>query len=116
MVSRLDETAPWDRLRSGGDRQRIGLAHLLVQRPDIVVMDEATSALDEDSQASLLALFEDELGSTTLISVGRLPSLDAFHGRRRAMSTSATGAVIVSSDLSSEADSRPIKRGTRSFP
>lgn len=79
-------------------------------------MDEATSALDEDSQASLLALFEDELGSTTLISVGRRPSLDAFHGRRRAMSKSAKGAVIVSSDLSSEADSRPIKRGTRSFP
>lgn len=99
MVSRLGETAPWDRLLSGGERQRIAFARLLVQRPDIVVMDEATSALDEDSQASLLQLFEDELGSSTLISVGHRPSLDAFHSRRLTMSKSAKGAVIVSSNM-----------------
>lgn len=102
MVSRLDETAPWDRLLSGGERQRIAFARLLVQRPDIVIMDEATSALDEDSQTSLLALFDDELCLATLISVGHRPSLDAFHDRRLTMSKSAHGAVIVSSTLSKE--------------
>ena len=87
------------RLPSGGERQRIAFARLLVQRPDIVVMDEATSALDEDSQASLLALFEAELGSTTLISVGQRPNLDAFHSRRLTMSKSAKGAVIGASNM-----------------
>lgn len=96
MTGRLDETAPWDRILSGGERQRIAFVRLLVQRPDIIVMDEATSALDEASQSSLLALFDDELSSATLVSIGHRASLDAFHDRKLTMIRSADGAVIVS--------------------
>jgi putative ATP-binding cassette transporter len=96
MAPRLDETAPWDRLLSGGERQRIAFARLLIQMPDIIIMDEATSALDEVSQASLLALFLQEMHASTVISVGHRPSLDAFHGRRLTMLRSSGGAVLVS--------------------
>ena len=42
----------WDQMLSGGEKQRLAFARLLLEKPDIVVMDEATSALDTESQAS----------------------------------------------------------------
>lgn len=99
MVCRLDDVAAWDRVLSGGERQRVAFARLLLQRPDIVVMDEATSALDEDSQASLMALFDDELRDATVISVGHRASLDRFHDRKLMMTKETGGAMLSASPL-----------------
>jgi len=99
MACRLDEVAPWDRELSGGERQRIAFARLLIQIPDIIIMDEATSALDEESQTSLLALFDDELRHATLISVGHRVSLDAFHDRKLIMTKAVGGATLRSVPL-----------------
>src|SRR3712207_4965913 len=50
LVPRLDEEDNWDGILSGGEKQRVAFARLLVNPPNIVIMDEATSALDEESQ------------------------------------------------------------------
>ncbi|MBI2388385.1 MAG: ATP-binding cassette domain-containing protein, partial [Deltaproteobacteria bacterium] len=39
--------------RSGGERRRIALARLLVQRPDVAILDEPTNHLDADTAAWL---------------------------------------------------------------
>ena len=108
---RLGEIHLWDRILSGGERQKIAFARLLIQRPDIVIMDEATSALDEMSQASLLRLFDDELAGATLISVGHRTSLNRFHSRKITMRAWPTGALLSSRRMSGPARNSPARAG-----
>lgn len=99
LARRLDEDDKWDRILSGGERQRVAFARLLIQRPDIIIMDEATSALDEDSQNSLLGLFEAELAHATMISVGHRPGLEEFHDRKITLEKQLAGAHLTSRRL-----------------
>lgn len=99
LARRLDEDEKWDQILSGGERQRIAFARLLIQRPDIIIMDEATSALDEDSQNSLLGLFDDELAHATMISVGHRPGLEDFHDRKITLEKRLAGAHLTSRRL-----------------
>ncbi|PZN96387.1 MAG: ABC transporter ATP-binding protein [Hyphomicrobiales bacterium] len=99
MAKRLDDEDKWDRILSGGERQRVAFARLVIQRPDIIIMDEATSALDEDSQSSLLGLFEAELAHATVISVGHRPGLEDFHDRKITLEKRHAGAHLTSRRL-----------------
>jgi putative ATP-binding cassette transporter len=99
MAKRLDDEDVWDRILSGGERQRVAFARLLIQKPDVIIMDEATSALDEDSQNSLLDLFEAELASSTVISVGHRPGLEEYHDRKITLEKRLAGAHLTSQRL-----------------
>jgi putative ATP-binding cassette transporter len=95
LPPRLDEEAPWDQTLSGGEKQRIAFARLLLQRPDIIVLDEATSALDPASQHHLMRLLMRQLPQATLMSVGHRPELEAFHERKLVMEVKPGGAQLV---------------------
>jgi ATP-binding cassette, subfamily C, bacterial CydC len=52
---------------SGGERQRIALARILLQKTPIVIMDEPTVGLDPITEANLLAdIFETLKGKTII--------------------------------------------------
>ncbi|MEN8188922.1 MAG: ABC transporter ATP-binding protein/permease [Thermodesulfobacteriota bacterium] len=64
---------------SGGQRQKLSIARVLIKHPKILIMDEATSALDNKSQARIQKLVEKWRGECTVISViHRLDMLPSF--------------------------------------
>jgi putative ATP-binding cassette transporter len=94
LADKLDEDAPWDQTLSGGEKQRIAFARILLHKPDIVVLDEATSALDPKSQVQLMELLTDQ-PKMTLLSIGHRPELEAFHTRKIELARRGKGAKLV---------------------
>lgn len=63
---------------SGGERQRLTIARLLLTDPEIVILDEATSALDSTSEAAVQAALGEALqGRTALVIAHRLSTIRA---------------------------------------
>ena len=82
LVRRLDEDGPWDQVLSGGEKQRLACARVLLHRPDIIVLDEATAALDSRSQNLVMEVLLQELKHATVVSIGHRRELAAYHHRK----------------------------------
>ena len=61
---------------SGGEKQRVALARLLLKAPRVVVLDEATAHLDAESEAAVQRALEETLsGRTSLVIAHRLSTI-----------------------------------------
>jgi len=96
LKEKIEEDAPWDQTLSGGEKQRLAFARLLLHNPDIIVLDEATSALDEKSQDKLMEMVTRELPKATIISVAHRVELEAFHSRKITLERRQGGAKLIS--------------------
>jgi putative ATP-binding cassette transporter len=96
LKEKIEEEGPWDQTLSGGEKQRLAFARLLLHNPDIVVLDEATSALDERSQDKMMEIVIKELPKATIVSVGHRAELEAFHSRKIVLERRKGGAKLVS--------------------
>jgi putative ATP-binding cassette transporter len=94
FLDRLDEHSAWEQRLSGGEKQRLAFARLLIARPSIVVMDEATSALDLTSEKQLMELIAKRLRNATIIGVGHRPELEAFYDRKIELERRHDGARL----------------------
>src|SRR5262249_55501628 len=56
-----EEETAWDQTLSGGEKQRLAFARLLLHNPDIIVLDEASSALDRERQDKMWTLLSKAL-------------------------------------------------------
>lgn len=95
FLDRLDEDTNWEHVLSGGEKQRLAFARVLIQRPVTIVMDEATAALDPLSEQQLMRLVLERLPEATVISVGHRPELEAFHTRKLVLEYRPDGARLV---------------------
>ncbi|MGF9567269.1 ABC transporter ATP-binding protein/permease [Neorhizobium sp. JUb45] len=110
LVDKIEDDAPWDQTLSGGEKQRLTFARLLLHNPDIIVMDEATAALDEKSQDRMMEIVTEELPKATIVSVAHRPELEAFHSRKITLERRDGGARLVS-----DVDLVPYKSRSRSL-
>jgi len=61
---------------SGGEKQRLALARLLLKAPPVVVLDEATAHLDSESEAAIQKALKTALsGRTSLVIAHRLSTI-----------------------------------------
>jgi ATP-binding cassette subfamily B protein len=61
---------------SGGEKQRVAVARLLLKAPSIVVLDEATAHLDSESEAAVQRALKTALaGRTSLVIAHRLSTI-----------------------------------------
>src|SRR5262245_3275103 len=104
LAGRLDEDRPWDQILSGGEKQRLAFARILLHRPDIIVLDEATAALDSQSQDRVMELLSQELREATIVSIGHRAKLADFHHRKIILLRSRGGASLVS-------EAHPVRSG-----
>ncbi|MCS6764437.1 MAG: ABC transporter ATP-binding protein/permease [Candidatus Protistobacter heckmanni] len=79
LAERLDETADWTRILSGGEQQRLAFGRLLLAKPDAAFLDEATSAMDEGMEDAMYRLMTERLPGSVLVSVGHRSTLLKHH-------------------------------------
>ncbi len=96
LTDRLEDDEPWEQTLSGGEKQRLAFARLLLHQPDLVILDEATSALDPTSQDKMMGLLSEELKERTIVSVAHRPELEQFHSRKIMLERRKGGARLVS--------------------
>ncbi|MFK0090927.1 type I secretion system permease/ATPase [Pseudomonas sp. NPDC090755] len=60
---------------SGGQKQLLALARLMLGNPSVVLLDEPTSALDKATEASVIAALKNWIGGRTLVLATHRPSM-----------------------------------------
>ena len=93
LAPRLNETATWSLVLSGGEQQRLAFARALIYRPDWLFLDEATAALDEPAEKHMYELLRQRLPKTTVVSIAHRPGVVAFHDRQLSVDPAAKRVV-----------------------
>jgi ATP-binding cassette subfamily B protein len=63
---------------SGGEKQRLSIARVLLKQPSVVILDEATSHLDSENEAAIQAALSEALsGRTAIVIAHRLSTIVA---------------------------------------
>ncbi|MBU3718956.1 MAG: ATP-binding cassette domain-containing protein, partial [Actinobacteria bacterium] len=61
---------------SGGEKQRLAIARLLLKDPAVMILDEATSHLDNENEALVQSALDDAMrGRTAIVIAHRLSTI-----------------------------------------
>ncbi|WP_165490995.1 ABC transporter ATP-binding protein/permease [Lichenihabitans psoromatis] len=104
LATELDDAGNWSQRLSGGEQQRLGVARVLLEKPDFLLLDEATSALDEAGESEIYKTIVDHLPNVGLISVGHRSTLAAFHNRQMEMKVVGDGLFSPSQPVAAAAE------------
>jgi putative ATP-binding cassette transporter len=79
LTDKLDVADDWSRILSGGEKQRLAFARVLLAAPQYIFLDEATSALDEPRELEMYQTLREKLPAVTIVSVGHRSTLYQVH-------------------------------------
>ena len=71
LVPMLDGTRRWDRELSQDEQLALAFARMVLQKPAWVLIDDTLGSLDDESIERVIDVFNSDLGSTTVIHIGR---------------------------------------------
>jgi vitamin B12/bleomycin/antimicrobial peptide transport system ATP-binding/permease protein len=94
FIDQLDVDDEWAQRLSGGEQQRLAIAHALLAKPDWLFLDEATSALDEKLEKHIYEMLKAELPGTTIVSIGHRSTLIELHDARLDMQPNDAGVHL----------------------
>src|SRR3954453_10112595 len=96
LKAKIEKEAPWDQTLSGGEKQRLAFARLLLHNPDIFGLDGGTSGPESKARGDMMELMTRELPNATVVSVAHRAELEAFHSRKIVLERRKGGAKLVS--------------------
>lgn len=96
LVQRLDTYDNWALRLSPGEQQRLAIARVLLNQPQWLFLDEATAALDEETERYVYHLLQQQLPSTTFVSIAHRPGVVIHHQRQITFTTDGTGTHLES--------------------
>lgn len=79
LSEKLDSEEDWSKILSGGEKQRLAFARILLSEPNYIFLDEATSALEESRELEMYKLLKEKIPQATIISVGHRSTLFGVH-------------------------------------
>lgn len=82
-VGLLSKERQFPRELSAGERQRVGIARAIVNRPQLLLADEPTGNLDPDLSLEIMRLFQafNAVGVTILVATHNLPLIASLSHR-----------------------------------
>ena len=69
LAGKLEDTADWMTLLSGGEQQRCSLLRAVLASPEVLLADEMTSGLDEPEVERMIQLLRCRLPNTAILMV-----------------------------------------------
>ena len=111
LADRLDVAARWAQSLSAGEQQRIAIARLLVQKPDIIILEDAVSAFVGAERRNIVELLFRSCDTATIINLGGGESLKNLFARHlvlqrtegRASTLCEIPAAVIGSDQATDA-------------
>ncbi len=95
LAENLDRGDRWEAVLSANERQRIGLARVLLHAPAWIFLDEATSTLDEASERRAYELLATHLPGSTLVTTTSQGDRAARQSRCLRLVPGADGRVVL---------------------
>lgn len=79
FLPQLLESKHWDKILSGGQKQKLAFIRAILCAPDVLFLDESTSNMDQTSEQRAYQLLAKYLPETTIISVGHKTTVEKYH-------------------------------------
>lgn len=89
LATTLDKSHRWERHLSENEQHCLGVARILLQRPDWVIIDDALTAIEAETRHQIETIFATRLATTGVINIGHDSDPPGFYTRRLALTATA---------------------------